>query len=50
MEGGLNPQRGFEKKEPELDIPPLQSEGVQFEVTFLKSMMFESAYIARPSS
>ena len=28
MEGGLDPHRGFEHKEPELDIPPLLSEGV----------------------
>ena len=47
---GLDPQRGFEQKELELDIPPLQSEGVQFEATFLEPMMFESAYTAGPSS
>ena len=50
MEGGLNPQRGFEQKEPELDIPPLQSEGVQFEVTFPKPMMYDPTYTTRPSS
>ena len=50
MEGGLDPQRDFKQRELEFDIPPLQSEGVQFEATFLKSMMSESAYIARPSS
>ncbi|RVW86579.1 hypothetical protein CK203_045609 [Vitis vinifera] len=37
-------------KEPELDIPPLQSEGVQFEVTFPKPMMYDPTYTTRPSS
>ena len=51
MEGGLDPQRGFEHREPELDIPPLpQSEGVQFEAIFSKSMMYEQTYTAGPSS
>ena len=49
MEGGLDLQRGFEQKEPELDIPPLQSQGVQFEATFFK-LMSELTYTARPSS
>ena len=50
MEGGLDPQRGFEQKEPELDIPPLLYEGVQIEATFPKSIMFELAYTVGPSS
>ena len=50
MEGGVDPQRGFEQIEPELDIHPLQSEGVQFEVTFSEQMIFEPTYAARPST
>ena len=50
MEGVLNPQRGFKHRKPEIDIPPLQSEGVQFEATFPELMMSESAYTAGPSS
>ena len=50
MEGGLELQRGFEQREPELDILPLQSKGVQFEAPFSESMMFELVYITRPSS
>ena len=50
MGGGVDPQRGFEQREPELDIPPLQSKGVQFKATFSKSMMSESTYTTRPSS
>ena len=34
MEGGVDPQRGFEHREPELDIPPLHSKGVQFEAIY----------------
>ena len=50
MEGEVDPQRGFEQREPELDIPPLQSKGVQFEATFLEPMMSELTYTAGPSS
>nr|CAN65394.1 hypothetical protein VITISV_032480 [Vitis vinifera] len=50
MEGEVDPQKGFEQREPELDIPPLQSEGIQFEATFLEPMMSELTYIAGPSS
>ena len=51
MEGGLNPQRDFEQRGPELDIPPPpQSEGIQFEATFSEPMMFELTYTAGPSS
>ena len=31
-------------------IPPLQSEGVQFEATFFKSMMYELTYTEGPST
>ena len=51
MKGGLDPQRGFEQREPELDIPPLpQLEGIHFKVTFSKPMMTEPSYTAGPSS
>ena len=50
MEGGLDPQRDFKQRELELDIPPLQSEGVQFEDTFSEPMMFEPTYTMGPSS
>ena len=50
MEGGVDPQRGSQQREPELDISPLQSKGVQFEATFSESMMSEPTYIAGPSS
>ena len=50
MEGELEPQRGFEQREPKLDIPLLLFEGVQIEATFPKSIMFELAYIVGPSS
>ena len=50
MEGGLDPQKGFKQREPELEIPPLQSEGVQFEATFSKPMVFELTYTVGPSS
>ena len=35
---------------PKLDIPPLQSEDVQFEATFSEPMMSEPTYTAGPSS
>ena len=50
MEGGVAPQSGFQQREPELDILPLQLEGVQFEATFSESMMFEQTYTVGPSS
>ena len=50
MEGRLDHQRGFEQREPKLDIPLLLFEGVQIEATFPKSIMFELAYIVGPSS
>ena len=51
MEGGLDPQRDFEQRGPELDIPPPpQLEGIHFEVTFLEPMMTEPSYTTGPSS
>ena len=51
MEGGLDPQRDFEQRGSELDIPlPPQSEDIHFEATFSEPMMTESSYTARPSS
>ena len=50
MDGGLDPLKDFEQSRPEFDIPPpLQTEGVQFEASFLEPMIFESTYIANPS-
>ena len=50
MDSGVDPQRGFQQREPELDIPPLQSEGVQFEATFQEPMMSKPTYTAGLSS
>ena len=51
MKDGLDPQRDFEQRGPELDIPPSpQSEGIHVEATFSKSMMTEPSYTAGPSS
>ena len=50
MEGGVDPQRGFQQRQLELDIPPLQSEGIQFETTFPEPMISEPTYTAGPSS
>ena len=50
MEGGVDPQRGFQHREPELDIPPLQSESVHFEAIFPESMMSKPAYTVGASS
>ena len=50
MEGGIDPQRGFQQRESELDIPPLQSEGVQFDATFSELMMSKLTYTTGPSS
>ena len=51
MEGELDPQRDFEQRRPELDIPPPpQLEGIHFEATFSEPMMTESSYTMRPSS
>ena len=50
MEGGVDPQRGFQQRQLELDIPPLQSEGIQFETTFPKPMISELTYTTGPFS
>ena len=50
MEGELDPQRDFEQRRPELDIPPPQLEGIQFEATFFEPMMFEPTYTMGLSS
>ena len=50
MEGGVHPQTGFQQRELELDIPPLQSDDVHVEATFFKLMMSRPTYTARPSS
>ena len=50
MEDEVDPQSGFQQREPKLNIPPLQSEGVQFEATFFESMMSDSTYTAGSSS
>ena len=51
MEDGLNPQRDFDQRGLELDIPPPpQSEGIHVEVTFSKPMMTEPSFTVDPSS
>ena len=51
MEDGLDPQRDFEQRGPELDIPPPhQSEGIHVEATFPEPMMIESFFTTGPSS
>ena len=51
MEDGLDPQRDFKWRRPELDIlPPPQSEGIHVEATFSEPMMTEPSYTAKPSS
>ena len=51
MEGGLDPQRDFEQRRPELDLPPPhQLKGIHFEATFSEPMMTESSYTMGPSS
>ncbi|RVW55830.1 hypothetical protein CK203_075785 [Vitis vinifera] len=51
MENGLDPQRDFEQRGPELDIPPPhQSEGIHVEATFSEPMMTEPSFPADPSS
>ena len=50
MEGGVDPQSGYQQRESELDIPPLQTKGVQFEATFSESMLFELTFIEGSSS
>ena len=51
MEDGLDPQRDFEQRGSELDIPlPPQSKDIHFEATFSEPMMTEPSYIVEPSS
>ena len=50
IEGGVDPQRGFQQRELELDIPQLQSKDVQFDAIFSKSMMSETTYTVGPFS
>ena len=51
MEDELDPQRDFEQRGPELDIPPPpQSKGIHVESTFSEPMMTEPSYTAGPSS
>ena len=50
MEGGVDPQSGFQQRDPKLNIPALQSEGVRFEAAFSKLMMFEPTYTVGPST
>ena len=51
MEDGLDPQRDFEQRGPELDIsPPQQLEGIHVEATFSEPMMIEPSFSAGPSS
>ena len=48
MEGGVDSQSGYQQKESKLDIPPLQSKGVQFVATFSEPMMSEPIYTENP--
>ena len=51
MEDGSDPQRDFEQRGPELDIPALpQSKGIHVKDTFSETMMTEPSYTAKPSS
>ena len=51
MEDRLDPQRDFEQRGSELDIPPpSQLEGIHVEATFSEPMMIESSFTAGPSS
>ena len=50
MKEGVDPQSGYQQREPELDILPLQSEAVQFEATFSEPMKFEPTYTVGPST
>ena len=48
MEGVVDPQSGYQQREPELDISSLQSEGVQFETTFSESTLSKPTITAGP--
>ena len=45
MEGGVDPQSGYQQREPKPNFPPLQSKGVQFEAIFS-----QPTFIAGPST
>ena len=47
---GVDPQSGYQQRELELDISPLQSQGAQFEATFFEPMMSEPTYTASSST
>ena len=50
MEGGVDPQSGYQQRKIKLDIPPLHSKGVQFEATVSEPMMSEPTYTTGPST
>ncbi|RVX06552.1 Retrovirus-related Pol polyprotein from transposon RE2 [Vitis vinifera] len=51
MEDGLDPQRDFEQRGLELEIPPpQQSQSIHVEATFSEPMMTEPSFSAGPSS
>ena len=50
MECGVDPQRGYQQREPELDILSLHSKAVQFEATFSESMLSEPTFTTGPST
>ena len=50
MEGGIDSQSGYQQRGSKTDIPPLQTEGVQFEATFFELIMSESTFIEGPST
>ena len=51
MEDGLDPQRDFEQRGSELDIPPpSQLEGIHVEATFSEPMMTKSSFTTGLSS
>ena len=50
MEGGVDPQSGYQQRKLKLNIPPLQSEGVQLEATFSELMLSELTYTTGPST
>ena len=50
MEDGVDPQSVYQQIEPELDIPPLQTEGVQFEALSLSKIFFQLTFTEGPST
>ena len=50
MEGGVDLQSGYQKRGPELDIPLLQIEGVQFETALYEPMMTKPTFTEDPST